>query len=624
MRDELVARYLRDEFRKRQQQSKPDYKFLPPEPEHQEHPLQAEYTEGRSENVSNLRFINLLRNNHPTAAAGRSSSSHNPHHRAAGTNRLPPPQHQPQPLRPKQQQQRSTSASQPRPLWNRNTKHIDPVIDPLQKCLHDNLVRRGFQDNYQKAMEDQEVLRELEAERLKARMAAKEAYDQWVAQQKQLWEDCVHLVESEHRHRQSLGKSEKTIRVKLMEEFRFGFTMLLEIDEYHSRKRLFYLSMQQLDELKVVERESFEEIASYEQKIRDDRLEEQRRANAAEHRRRQQEEFQRLYYQIVRQEIQNRDAIHARSEEQFQLLMQSAIREQEKVLFYEIMLSLYAEEGLQRELYRQMRDAELADLVNRASAERAKIASKDKSAAEQRAQKLQRTQLDESQARREIERGADSAMDHLIRQMATLMEYRLHHQSEEDRRLRIEEEELSARRQLDVAQRGDLEDIHARLEKQKHDEANQQKQQQASQEEERETRLTALRAQALKHRPFLGVTLAERIEPSAALVIDSMYVDGPGDMAGLKLGDILVQVGEHVVNNFVEMREAMKETAEMGKHLSVVVHRDGVPVEASVRIVTADKTFAELTDLYFDVSKHSKISRDQSILSAPSTPQKKA
>ena len=617
MHDDLVARYLRDEIRKRHQHAKQDYRFLPPEPEHQEHPLQSEYTEGRSENVSNLRFINLLRNNqapsshhhhqHPPggAAATRSSSNHQrglaSHHR-----------HPNEATTTLQRGSKPRTASpQPRPLWNRNTKHIDPVVDPLQKCLHDNLVRRGFHTDYQKAMEDQEVLRELEAERLKARMAAKEAYDQWAALQKQLWEDSVHMIESEKRHRMALTKSEKTIRLKLMEEFRFGFTMLVEIDEYHARKRLFYHSMQQLDELKVVERESFDEIASYERQLIEEQMESQRRTHEAAYNRKKQEEFQKAYYQLIRQEIQNRDAILARSEDQFQQLYQAFIREQEKVLFYEIMLSLYAEEGLQRELYRQMRDAEWTDLMNRATTERAKIASKEKNASDQRAQQSQRIVLDEAQRRREIERECDAGLDELIGHMAFLMEHRLQHQSEADYRLRIEEEELAARRNLDHTQRDELETLQKQLQQRERDDTDQEA-----------NRLKSLRERALQHRPFLGVTLAERIEPTAALVVDSMYVDGPGDQAGLKLGDILVQVGEHVVNNFVEMREAMKETAEMGKFISVVLQRDGVPVEANIRILTADKQFAELADLFFDVSKHAKIAREQPG-SANNSPQKK-
>jgi C-terminal processing protease CtpA/Prc len=114
------------------------------------------------------------------------------------------------------------------------------------------------------------------------------------------------------------------------------------------------------------------------------------------------------------------------------------------------------------------------------------------------------------------------------------------------------------------------------------------------------------------NKPFLGVTLAERVEPSTALIVESLFVGGPADAGGIKLGDVFVEVGGHVVSNFVEMRQAMKESAKMGDMLSLVVMRGAETVSTSIHVMTADKEFSDLTDIFFDLEKHTRVSKSES------------
>lgn len=78
---------------------------------------------------------------------------------------------------------------------------------------------------------------------------------------------------------------------------------------------------------------------------------------------------------------------------------------------------------------------------------------------------------------------------------------------------------------------------------------------------------------------FVGIGLAERSAVSGAkdakdfLQVESLVVDGPGMRAGLRLGDMVLEIGGIPVSSTLEMRSALKRSGFVSKNIDVLVRR---------------------------------------------------
>jgi serine protease Do len=80
-------------------------------------------------------------------------------------------------------------------------------------------------------------------------------------------------------------------------------------------------------------------------------------------------------------------------------------------------------------------------------------------------------------------------------------------------------------------------------------------------------------------RAFLGIS-AQPAE--AGLLVTAMLRDGPAAKAGLLVGDIVVEVGEHRAASVPELRDAL--AGNIGKSVRVSLIRGGTPAEVDVTV----------------------------------------
>jgi len=75
---------------------------------------------------------------------------------------------------------------------------------------------------------------------------------------------------------------------------------------------------------------------------------------------------------------------------------------------------------------------------------------------------------------------------------------------------------------------------------------------------------------------------AEARSAQAGLLITSMLPGGPAAQAGLLVGDIVVDVGEHRAASVPELRDAL--TGNVGKSVRLSLIRGGTPAEVEVTV----------------------------------------
>eukprot|EP00758_Cryptobia_borreli_P017654 Tbor_TRINITY_DN6211_c0_g3::TRINITY_DN6211_c0_g3_i1::g.2176::m.2176 len=123
-------------------------------------------------------------------------------------------------------------------------------------------------------------------------------------------------------------------------------------------------------------------------------------------------------------------------------------------------------------------------------------------------------------------------------------------------------------------------------------------------------------------KPFLGISLVEVSQEnvSLGLVVDAMYIGGPGDKAGIELGDVLFAVGGVRIYTFDDIREVMKERAVIGEYLTLTLFRPLTEIQiesgmlprqfdADILLVTTDESMVG-NPFYFDIETSRRISRE--------------
>lgn len=79
------------------------------------------------------------------------------------------------------------------------------------------------------------------------------------------------------------------------------------------------------------------------------------------------------------------------------------------------------------------------------------------------------------------------------------------------------------------------------------------------------------------HAPFIGISLVEIPNEDDSrpigLIVDAMYVGGPGTRSGMQLGDTIVAVAGKRVQSFLEFRQVLCECAVIGETLPFIVVR---------------------------------------------------
>lgn len=670
--DECVRRYLNEELkdanvvRRAARLRASQFQFVGVYDDHMGRCDQwPDLADGKIENAINVKFMQALRSPHDVSPSPRGRTSRAPSDRT-----------------------RRVFSAHTRPPWNHDTKHLVVPVDPLQKCLKESLEKRGFHENYEKAKAEMVALRQIEVERLKQKMAAQKALQQHVDYCRTLQEKWKEIFEIERARRNLLLRGEASIRAKIQDEFRRSVSLVVELTEFNQRKWIFKIALQQLDELKVLEREEFVERQMYAKLVKQREAEALLRQREVEAKRRRTEELRKAFHALMTEEITEREKILQSTLQKVARLRSDEQSQREVLLRFEILESIVYEEVLQRQLIVETRQCEVVQmhsvcteriehLKNRHMMEQSKA---EAAAQEERLQMLKRLHIEgqnefmryEALQRSDVtgeafkltsavlvqfhcvnqtlrlqEREAKSRKDILtswndvllktqesrskefahIQRAAAEAEKKLELlkkraaeaalKREQEETLRKEEQEAKRKSHAAAKERRDAERLAkeeqtralelARLEEEK---ALQQRAlKEASKRQDDETaRKQTLRAKVeMQNKPFLGVTLAEHETP-AALFIESMFVDGPADCGGLKLGDELVEVGGVSVSNFVEMRAAVKNHAKMGQELPLRVRRQGELINARILVMTADKEFCDLTDIYFDTEKHTRVS----------------
>lgn len=648
--ESYVRRYLREEVSDRNAVGRAlmrnhgkIYSFLPTEEGVGRADLWPELTDGKLENATNFNFMATLRGassipaDQANATIRRASSAggvkNGQHHRGA------------------------LYESCQRPQWNRDTRHLDHGEDPLQKCLRDSLRSKGYHRDYESAKRDADSLRKAELERLRRKMQEQEYVARQLEQQRQLSQQWQEVLVMEKTKRDTLLRGERTIRLKFESEFRKTVSLVVELTEFNQRKRLFKLAMQQLDELKVLEREEFLEHQMYQKMQKQRELEEIRRLQNLDAQRRRNDEHMKRVHALATEEITARDRIVRWAVQKLVEFSQFELEGRDALLRREIMESIEYEEALQRQLVMDTRDRYFRGLVDSANSTHQEIEERLQKSRNAQFEKLRQDEIQRTRQRfdrqvvdlmqtevlerSDVVTGAQKVMSSLTMEFLRSVQSLRYREQEAKARFIVAEEELKALRVLqrsfdDLANRA-LENSARRARQledqrmqQEAEEKRLQEEQRRQQEEQRrksllseeleQKRIKDLRDKVERqNKPFLGVTLAERTEPELALLVESLYVDGPCDAAGIKIGDVFVTVGGIQVSSFSTMREAINQHARMGERLGVVVQRDEKNVQTSIQVLTADKEFSELKDIYFDTDRHGRHKREEA---SPTKPDK--
>jgi hypothetical protein len=633
--ENYVRRYLREEVSDRNAVGRAltrnhgkIYSFLPADEGVGRADLWPELTDGKLENATNFNFMATLRGTSSIPADAATAA----HRRASSAGGL----------KRGQQHRGALFESCSRPQWNRDTRHLDHGEDPLQKCLRESLRSKGYHRDYDAAKRDADSLKHAEVERLRRKMQEQEYVARQLEQQRVLSQQWQEVLVLEKTKRDTLLRGERTIRLKFESEFRKTVSLVVELTEFNQRKRLFKLAMQQLDELKVLEREEFLEHQMYQKMHKQRELEEIRRQQTLETQRRRADEHMKRVHALATEEITARDRIVRWAVQKLVEFSQFELEGRDALLRREIMDSIVYEEALQRQLVADTGDRYFRAVIESADSARLEVEERAQKARNAQFQRLQQEEIQRARQRfdrqavelmqsevlerSDVSTGAQKSMSSLTMVFLRSLQILRFTEQEVKARLLVSDDELKGRQVLqrscnDLSHRAL--DAIARHARQLEEQRLQQEEQRRYQEEQgrkallegeiEQKRIQGLREKVERqNKPFLGVTLAERTEPELALLVESLYVEGPCDAAGIKIGDVFVTVGGVQVSSFSTMRDAINQHARMGERLSVVVLRDQKTVETSIQVLTADKEFAELKDIYFDTERHVRHKRDDS------------
>jgi hypothetical protein len=524
-----------------------------------------------------------------------------------------------------------------RPPWNRDTRFTPSHDDPLRKCLEENLRRRGFDEHYDAAADRLATLHELELARIKDRITQRSIEARHAAIGKFFDDEQLKFFEEEQTARRFLQKTEASSRHRWMMERLRDSIQVLEATEFAERRRLFRSSMAELEELKCNEQELAMDIVEFEAEKRQREKEMIRRQRAAELARQRKEHEQREMYNLIREEIHLRDQLHQRCAQVLAGVQRNEAMEREQLLVLEIRSALLYEESLQRhfitkvsdermgaileehrestlrirrhllqtETDRQLRDvavkAEAAEKNRRAEEDRVRgeIKAEQERLAREREKRKKEMEVEEVKFQQELE----------LRQLQLREEHDKMERLEQGRRHKLREDQTLERRRHEAVAEEAEQKGKDREQREKEAVVGQRTREGQHSLAKTEELLRLRKKVELENKPFLGITLAERVEPTAALVVDSLYVGGPADIGGVRLGDIFMDIEGTTVRNFVEMRGAMRAHARMGHFVTVRILRGEELVECKISVLTAEAQYRELADIFFDTQLHDKIQR---------------
>jgi membrane-associated protease RseP (regulator of RpoE activity) len=113
------------------------------------------------------------------------------------------------------------------------------------------------------------------------------------------------------------------------------------------------------------------------------------------------------------------------------------------------------------------------------------------------------------------------------------------------------------------------------------------------------------------------------------LVVNAKYIGGPGDVAGVELGDIVVGVAGKRVRMFEDVRKILLEQARLGESLPFHIvrpassfdspsrpARDPSARDVLIQVLTTDPDLRNQPRVFFDIECADRISRDGSVVKA--------
>jgi S1-C subfamily serine protease len=82
---------------------------------------------------------------------------------------------------------------------------------------------------------------------------------------------------------------------------------------------------------------------------------------------------------------------------------------------------------------------------------------------------------------------------------------------------------------------------------------------------------------------YLGVTTGENTASQPGALVTQVQANSPADKAGLKDGDIVFQVGDQAVRNYIELQAQVRQHRP-GDSVALKVHRNGSDVTVNVTL----------------------------------------
>ncbi|ORC90449.1 kinetoplast DNA-associated protein, partial [Trypanosoma theileri] len=121
--------------------------------------------------------------------------------------------------------------------------------------------------------------------------------------------------------------------------------------------------------------------------------------------------------------------------------------------------------------------------------------------------------------------------------------------------------------------------------------------------------------------PFIGFSLAEFVGESF-LKVSGLYESGPAFQAGIRIGDILLEIEGKRVTSIYEVRRAVSKYCRVAELTNMKLQRpDGTVYKISLWVMTAELRFKD-EPYFFDIESHTRYQRQWRTDQIVKTPEK--